>query len=164
MTFNKNGFGYGVAYYTGAMVIGTVSVVGRLLVGLLMLVGKKTIIEGGPRTMEAGQWLKEKSAIFFVKCYTFIKPHAREVGKILIALLIIIARKLEMKIKPKIVASGHFLGRKCTEFVQKYTKRDKSIRNVGSGRNPSTPEIGEVVNPNNLSADQSVLHDIDLQR
>ena len=164
MTFNKNGFGYGVAYYTGAMVIGTVSVVGRLLVGLLMLVGKKTIIEGGPRTMEAGQWLKEKSAIFFVKCYTFIKPHAREVGKILIALLIIIARKLEMKIKPKIVASGHFIGRKCTELVRKYRAKLMQKINVGSTRNPSTPEIGEVVNPNNLSADQSVLHDIDLQR
>ena len=164
MTFNKNGFGYGVAYYTGAMVIGTISVVGRLLVGLLMLVGKKTIIEGGPRTMEAGQWLKEKSAIFFVKCYTFIKPHAREVGKILIALLIIIARKLEMKIKPKIVASGHFIGRKCTELVRKYRAKLMQKINVGSTRNPSTPDIGEVVNPNNLSADQSVLHDIDLQR
>ena len=164
MTFNKNGFGYGVAYYTGAMVIGTVSVVGRLLVGLLMLVGKKTVIEGGPRTMEAGQWLKEKSAIFFVKCYTFIKPHAREVGKILIALLIIIARKLEMKIKPKIVASGHFIGRKCTELVRKYRAKLMQKINVGSTRNPSTPDIGEVVNPNNLSADQSVLHDIDLQR
>src|ERR671915_2561595 len=114
MTFNKNGFGYGVAYYIGAMVIGTVSVVGRLLVGLLMLVGKKTIIEGGPRTMEAGQWLKEKSAIFFVKCYTFIKPRTREVGKILIALLTIVVRRLELKIKPKIVTSGHFLGRECT--------------------------------------------------
>ena len=164
MTFNKNGFGYGVAYYTGAMVIGTVSVIGRLLVGLLMLVGKKTIIEGGPRTMEAGQWLKEKSAIFFVKCYTFIKPRAREVGKILIALLIIIARKLEMKIKPKIVASGHFIGRKCTELVRKYRAKLMQKINVGSTRNPSTPDIGEVVNPNNLSADQSVLHDIDLQR
>ncbi|HEU4444791.1 MAG TPA: hypothetical protein VFR94_08955 [Nitrososphaeraceae archaeon] len=164
MTFNKNGFGYGVAYYTGAMVIGTVSVVGRLLVGLLMLVGKKTIIEGGPRTMEASQWLKEKSAIFFVKCYTFIKPHAREVGKILIALLIIVARKLEMKIKPKIVASGHFIGRKCTELVQKYRAKLMQKINVGSRRIPSTPEIGEVVNPNNLSVDQSVLHDIDLQR
>jgi hypothetical protein len=164
MTFNKNGFGYGVAYYTGAMVIGTVSVVGRLLVGLLMIVGKKTVIEGGPRTMEAGQWLKEKSAIFFVKCYTFIKPHAREVGKILIALLIIIARKLEMKIKPKIVASGHFIGRKCTELVQKSRAKLMQKINVGSGRNPSRPEIGEVVNPNNLSVDQSVLHDIDLQR
>jgi hypothetical protein len=164
MTFNKNGFGYGVAYYTGAMVIGTVSVVGRLLVGLLMIVGKKTVIEGGPRTMEAGQWLKEKSAIFFVKCYTFIKPHAREVGKILIALLIIIARKLEMKIKPKIVAGGHFIGRKCTELVRKY--RAKLMQKIigESRRNPSTPEIGEVVNPNNLSVDQSVLHDIDLQR
>jgi hypothetical protein len=164
MTFNKNGFGYGVAYYTGAMVIGTVSVVGRLLVGLLMLVGKKTVIEGGPRTMEAGQWLKEKSAIFFVKCYTFIKPRAREVGKILIALLIIIARKLEMKIKPKIVANGHFIGRKCTELVQKYRAKLMQKINVGSRRNPSTSEIGEVVNPNNLSVDQSVLHDIDLQR
>jgi hypothetical protein len=164
MTFNKNGLGYGAAYYTGTMVIGTVSVVGRLLVGLLMLVGKKIIIEGGPRTMEAGQWLKEKSAIFFVKCYTFIKPHAREVGKILIALLIIVARKLEMKIKPKIVASGQFIGRKCTEWVQKYRAKLMQKINVGSRRIPSTPKIGEVVNPNNLSVDQSVLHDIDLQR
>jgi hypothetical protein len=163
MTFNKNGFGYGVAYYSGAMVIGTVSVVGRLLVGLLMLVGKKTIIEGGPRIMEAGQWLKEKSAIFFVKCYTFIKPHTREIGKILIALLIIVARKLEMKIKPKIVASGHFMRLECTESVRKY--RAKLMQKIigESRRNPSTPEIGEVVNPNNLSEDQSVLHDKELQ-
>ena len=164
MTFNKNGFGYGVAYYTGAMVIGTVSVVGHLLVGLLMLVGRRTIIEGGPRTMEAGQWLKEKSAIFFVKCYTFIKPHAREAGKILIALLIIVARKLEMKIKPKIVASGHFLGRECTGLIQNYRTKLLQKNNGGSRRNPSKPEIGEVVNPNNLSVDESVLHDIDLQR
>jgi hypothetical protein len=164
MTFNKNGFGYGVANYSGAMVIGTVSVVGRLLVGLLVLVGKKTIIEGGPHITEAGQWLKEKSAIFFVKCYTFIKPRAREVGKILIALLIIIARKLEMKINPKIVASGHFIGRKCTELVQKYRAKLMQKINVGSRRNPSTPEIGEVVNPNNLSVDQSALYDKDLQR
>jgi hypothetical protein len=164
MVFNKNGFGYGVAYYSGAMVIGTVSVVGRLLVGLLTLVGKKTIIEGGPRIMDAGQWLKEKSAIFFVKCYAFIKPHAREVGKILIALLIIVARKLEMKIKPRILASGHFIGRECTELVQKY--RAKLMQKIigGSRRNPSTPEIGEVVNPNNPSVEQSVLYDKELQR
>jgi hypothetical protein len=164
MTFNKNGLGYGVAYFSGAMIIGTVSVVGRILVGFLMLVGKKTIIEGGPRIMEAGQWLKEKSAIFFVKCYTFIKPHTREVGKILIALLTIVVRKLEMKIKPKIVASGHFIGLECTELVQKY--RAKLMQKIigESRRNPSTPEIGEVVNPNNLSVDQSVLHDKELQR
>src|SRR5919106_5787989 len=163
MTFNKNGFGYGVAYYSGAMVIGTVSVVGRLLVGLLMLVGKKTIIEGGPRIMEAGQWLKEKSAIFFVKCYTFIKPHTREIGKILIALLIIAARKLEMKIKPKIVASGHFIRLECTESVRKYRAKLMQKITDESRRNPTTPEIGEVVNPNNLSVDQSVLHDKELQ-
>lgn len=159
MTFNKNGLGYG----SGAMIIGTVSVVGRLLVGFLMLVGKKTIIEGGPRIMEAGQWLKEKSAIFFVKCYTFVKPHTREVGKILIALLIIIVRKLEMKIKPKIVASGHFIRLECTELIQKY--RAKLMQKIigESRRNPSTPEIGEVVNPNNLSVDQSVLHDKEIR-
>lgn len=163
MTFNKNGLGYGVAYFSGAMIIGTVSVVGRLLVGFLMLVGKKTIIEGGPRIMEAGQWLKEKSAIFFVKCYTFVKPHTREVGKILIALLIFIVRKLEMKIKPKIVASGHFIRLECTELIQKY--RAKLMQKIfgESRRSPSTPEIGEVVNSNNLSVDQSVLHDKELQ-
>ena len=163
MTFNKNGFGYGVANYSGAMVIGTVSVVGRLLVGLLMLVGKKTVNEGGPRTMEAGQWLKEKSALFFVKCYTFIKPRTREVGKILIALLTIVVRRLELKIKPKIVAGGHFMGLECTELVRKY--RAKLMQKIigESRRNPSTPEMGEVVNPNNLSVDQSVLHDKELQ-
>jgi hypothetical protein len=164
MTFNKYGRGYGVAYFSGAMIIGTVSVVGCLLVGFLMLVGKKTIIEGGPRIMEAGQWLKENSAIFFVKCYTFIKPYTREAGKISIALLTIVVRKLEMKMKPKIVASGHFIGLECTELVQKY--RAKLMQKIigESRRNPSTPEIGEVVNPNNLSVDQSVLHDKELQR
>jgi hypothetical protein len=164
MTFNKNGLGYGVAYFSGAMIIGTVSVVGCLLVGFLMLVGKKTLIEGGPRIMEAGQWLKENSAIFFVKCYTFIKPYTREAGKISIALLTIVVRKLELKIKPKIVASGHFILLECTELVQKY--RAKLMQKIigESRRNPSTPEIGEVVNPNNLSVDQSVLHDKELQR
>lgn len=163
MTFNKNGLRYGVAYFSGAMIIGTFSVLGRLLVGFLMLVGKKTIIEGGPRIMEVGQWLKEKSAIFFVKCYTFIKPHTREVGKILITLLIIVVRKLEMKIKPKIVASGHFIRLECTELVQKY--RAKLMQKIigESRRNPSTPEIEEVVNPNNLSV-ESVLNDKELQR
>lgn len=164
MTFNKYGRGYGVAYFSGAMIIGTVSVVGCLLVGFLMLVGKKTIIEGGPRIMEAGQWLKENSAIFFVKCYTFIKPHTREAGKISIALLTIVVRKLELNIKPKIVASGHIILLECTELVQKY--RAKLMQKIigESRRNPSTPEIGEVVNPNNLSVDQSVLHDKELQR
>lgn len=163
MTFNKNGLRYGVAYFSGAMIIGTFSVLGRLLVGFLMLVGKKTIIEGGPRIMEAGQWLKEKSAIFFVKCYTFIKPHTREVGKILITLLIIVVRKLEMKIKPKIVASGHFIRLECTELVQKY--RAKLMQKIigESRRKPSTPEIEEAVNPNNLSV-ESVQHDKELQR
>ena len=163
MTFNKNGLGYGVAYFSGAMIIGTVSVVGHLLVGFLMLVGKKTIVEGGPRIVETGKWLKEKSAIFFVKCYTFIKPRSKEVGKILIALLTIVVRRLELKIKPKIVASGHFIGLKCTELVRKY--RAKLMQKIigESRRNPSTPEIGEVVNPNNLSVDQSVLHDKELQ-
>ena len=155
MTFNKNVLGYGVA-----MIIGTASVVGRLLVGFLMLVGKKTIVEGGPRIVEAGQSLR---AIFFVKCYTFIKPRTRAVGKIMIALLTIVVRRLELKIKPKIVASGHFIGLKCTELVRKY--RAKLMQKIigESRRNPSTPEIGEVVNPNNLSLDQSVLHDKELQ-
>src|ERR671911_307714 len=120
MTFNKNGLGYGVAYFSGAMIIGTVSVVGHLLVGFLMLVGKKTIVEGGPRIVEAGQWLKEKSAIFFVRCYTFIKPRTRAVGKTMIALLTIVVRRLELKIKPKIVAGGQFIGLECTELVRKY--------------------------------------------
>ncbi len=158
MTFNKNGLGYGVA-----IIIGSASVVGRLLVGFLMLVGKKAIVEGGPRIVVAGQWLREKSAIFFVKCYTFIKPRTRAVGKIMIALLTIVVRRLKLKIKPKIVAGGHFIGVECTDLVRKY--RAKLMQKIigESRRNPSAPEIGEVVNPNNLSLDQSVLHDKELQ-
>src|ERR687890_515539 len=97
MSFDKNGFAFSIASSSGTILLGIVSIVGRLLIGVLILVGKKAVLEGVPRTMEAGQWLKGKTAIFVEKSYTLIKPRIKEAGKILMAVLIISFRKLEIK-------------------------------------------------------------------
>jgi hypothetical protein len=159
MSFDKNGFAFGIASNSGTILLGIVSIIGRLLIGLLILVGKKAVLEGFPRTMEAGQWLKVKSAIFVEKSYTLIKPRIKEVGKILMAVFIISIRKLEMNTGPKIIATRQLISRKYSALVLK--SKIKLTQRViqGFSKNHATSyeqRIAEESNPSMLSADQSV--------
>lgn len=162
MSFDKNGLAFGIAYNSGTILLGIVSFSGRLLIGLLMLVGKKAILEGGPRIMEVGQWLNGKIAIFFEKFFTLIKPHFKEVGKVLIALFIIAVRRLEMKTRPKIIATGRLISRKCSALIRR--SKVKLTQKVidGSRKKQATPHeqgIREEISPSMLSVDHSVQHD-----
>jgi hypothetical protein len=159
MSFDKNGFAFGIASNSGTILLGIVSIVGRLLIGLLILVGKKAVLEGVPRTMEAGQWLKGKTAIFVENSYTLIKPHIKEAGKILMAVLIISFRKLEMKTGPKIIATRQLISRMYSALVSKSKVKLTQKVIEGSSKNHTTSyeqRIGEETNPTMLSADQSV--------
>ena len=159
MTFKKNGFASGLAYNSGAVLLGIVSIAGRLSVGLLMLVGEKTILEGGPRTLKAGQWLNEKTSIFFVKSCSFIKPHIIKAGKIMIALLVIALRKINMRTIPQIETTGRFMARECAEFVKKYKAKIRGKINNVTRKKLANEETGEGVSLNNLSLDQTVSRD-----
>lgn len=159
MAFNKNGFASSLAYNSGTVLLGIFSIVGRLCVGLLMLVGKKTIYEGGPRTLKAGRWLKEKTSVLFVKSCTFIKPHITKAGKIVIALLVIALRKINTRTIPKIETTGRFMGKKCTEFIKKYKAKITQKINNETREELSTEETGKSVSLNNLSSDQTVSRD-----
>ena len=161
MSFDKNGLAFGIAYNSGTMLLGIVSFLGRLMIGLFMLVGKKAILEVGPRTMEVGQWLNGKTAIFFKKFFTSIKPHIKEVGKVLIALFIIALRRLEMKTRPKIIATGRLISRKCSALIAS-SKVKLTLKVIdGSRKKHATPHeqgIREEISPGKLSVDQSVQH------
>jgi hypothetical protein len=161
MSFDKNGLAFGIAYNSGTILLGIVSFLGRLMIGLFMLVGKKAILEGGPRTMEVGQWLNRKTAIF-EKFFTLIKPRIKEVGKVLIALSIIAIRRLKMKTRPKIIATGRLISRKCSALILS-SKVKLTLKVIdGSSKKHATPhEQGtrEEISPSMLSVDQSVQHD-----
>jgi len=162
MSFDKNGLAFSIAYNSGTILLGIVSFLGRLLIGLFMLVGKKAILEGGPRTMEVGQWLNGKIAIFFEKFFKLIKPHIKEVGEVLMALFIIAVRRLEMKTGPKIIATGRLISRKCSALILR-SKVKLTLKVIdGSRKKHATPHeqgIREEISPSMLSVDQSVQHD-----
>lgn len=159
MTFDKNGLAFGISRGSGTLLQGVAAFLGRLLLGLMILVGRKAILEGGPKTVEVAQWLKSQTAVFFKKSCKSIKPHIKAVGKILKALFIIAGRKLEMEAGPKIMETGQLISRECTALVIKSIakRRGQSTEGVKKPQATSYDErMEEDSNSAVLLAEQSV--------
>jgi hypothetical protein len=159
MAFNKNGVASGLAYNSGTILLGIVSVIGRLFMGLLMLAGKIAILEGGPRTLEAARWLKEKTLVFFVKSCSFIKPYIAKAGKIIISLLVIALRKLNMRTISRIETYGRLVYGECAKSIKKYKIKITQKNNNESSEKLSTGKRERDVSLKNLTLDQTVYHD-----
>ncbi|MFZ0697177.1 MAG: hypothetical protein WAM88_08580, partial [Nitrososphaeraceae archaeon] len=159
MTFDKNGLAFGIFRESGTLSRAVVAFLGRLLLGLVVLVGRKAVLEGGPRTMELAQWLISQTAVVLQKSCKEVKPQVKGVGKILKALLIISGRKLKMEAGPKIMETGQLIRRECTALVIKSIakRRGQSAKGVKKPQSTSNDEpMEEDINSAGLLAERSV--------
>jgi hypothetical protein len=127
MTFDKNGIAFGIARNSGTLLLGVASIIVRLSLGLFVIVVRKVVFEGGPRTMEMGLWLKDQTLIFSRKYHKSLNPCVREVGKILKALIIIAVRNLRIKRGSKIIATGQIIDQKCRLLIKTKVNRKKKL-------------------------------------
>jgi hypothetical protein len=128
MTFDKNGLAFGIFRESGTLSQAVVAFLGRLLLGLVILVGRKVVLEGGPRMMELAQWLISQTAVVLKKSCKAAKPQVNGVGKILKALLIISGRKLKMEAGPKIMETGQLISRECTALIIKSIAKRRGVK------------------------------------
>jgi len=162
MTFDKNGLAFGIFRESGTLTQAVVAFLGRLLLGLVILVGRKAVLEGGPRTVELAQWLISQTAVVLKKFCRSIKPQIKGVGKILKALLIISGRKLKMGAGPKIMETGQLISRECSALVIKSItkRRGQSTKGVKKPLATSYDEpMEEDTNSAGLLAERSVEQD-----
>jgi hypothetical protein len=159
MTFDKNGLAFGIFRESGTLSQAVVAFLGRLLLGLVILVGRKVVLEGGPRMMELAQWLISQTAVVLKKSCKAAKPQVNGVGKILKALLIISGRKLKMEAGPKITETGQLISRECTALIIKSIakRRGQSAKGVKKPQATSYDEpMGEDTNSTGLLVERSV--------
>jgi hypothetical protein len=159
MTFDRNGLAFGIFRESGTLSQAVIAFLGRLLLGLVILVGRKAVLEGGPRTMELAQWLISQTAVVLKKSCKEVKPQVKGVGKILKALLIISGRKLKMEAGPKIMETGQLISRECTALVLKRVakRRGQSPKGVKKPQSTSNDEpMEEDINSAGLLAERSV--------
>jgi len=121
MTFDKNG----IARDSGTLLLGVASIIVRLSMGLFVIVVRKVVFEGGPRTMEMGLWLKGQTFILSRKYHKSLNPCVREVGKILKALIIIAVRDLKIKGGSKVIATEQIINQTRLLIQTKVNKRKK---------------------------------------
>jgi hypothetical protein len=159
MTFDKNGLAYGIFRESGTLSQAVLAFLGRLLLGLVILVGRKALLEGGPRMVELAQWLISQTAVVLKKSCKAVKPQVKAFGKILKALLIIYGRKLKMEAGPKIMETGQLISRECTALVIKSIakRRGQSAKGVKKPQATSYDEpMEEDTNSAGLSTERSV--------
>jgi hypothetical protein len=157
MTFDRNGIAFGIAYDSGTLLLGVASIIVHLLIGLFVIVVKKVVFEGGPRTMEIGLWLRDQTLIFFKKSHISIKPGVIEVGKILKALIIIAVRNIKIKGWPKIIATGQIINRECNLLIKTTVKTKEKLDSAKKHQEISQGEqVEENISPRMISADQPI--------
>jgi hypothetical protein len=123
------------------------------------LVGRKAVLEGGPRMMELAQRLISQTAVVSKKSCKAFKPQVKGFGKILKALLIVFGRKLKMEAGSKIMETGQLISRECTALVIKRIakRRGQSARSVKKPPATSNDEpMEEDANSVGLLSEQSV--------
>ena len=157
MTFDKNGIAFGIAYDLGTLLLGVASIVTRLSIGLFVIVARKAVFEGGPRTMETGLWLRDQTLIFFEKSHKSINPRVIEARKILKALIIIAVRNLKIKGRPKIITTGQIINRECRLLIKATVKRRQKLCSAKKHQEISHGEqVEENISPSMISADQPI--------
>ena len=145
MTFDKNGLAFGIFRESATLSQAAVAFLGRLLLGLVILVVRKAVLDGGPRTVELAQWLISQTVVVLKKSCKAVKPRIKGVGKILKALLIISGRKLKMEAGPRSMETGLLISRECTAlFIKRIAKRRaQSAKGVKKPQATSYDELME---------------------
>jgi hypothetical protein len=124
MIFGNNGVTLGIADYSARLLVGAVSILGGLILGVFVIFGRKALVEG-PRTVGAARWLKAQTTNLMKKFRMVIAPHFSGVGRILEALIIFSLRTLRAKAVPGIIATTRATGRKCNGLIVKITRKKK---------------------------------------
>jgi hypothetical protein len=157
MKFGNNVVAFGIALDSGRLLVGAVSILGRLSLGLFVIVGKKALLEG-PRTVEAARWFKAQIPIFMKKSHILINPHSREAGRILKALIIIFVRTLRAKVGPRIIKTGHQVGQEFNRLILKTMRGREGGITESIKKNRETlhmDQAKENINCDKIPADQS---------
>ena len=94
-------------------------IVARLLVGLILIVGRKVRADGKPKVTQLASWVKARSIIFIRKSIEVVKPLAIEAGQKSKALLIVTGRRLRTEGGPRAMYTAHFIKLHSIAFVRK---------------------------------------------
>lgn len=61
MILDRKGIAFGIAYNLGTLLLGAAHIIARLSAGVFVIVVRKAVFEGGPKTMEMGLWLRDQT-------------------------------------------------------------------------------------------------------
>lgn len=156
MTFDRKGIAFGIAYNSGTLLLGVASIIARLSAGLFVIVVRKVVFEGGPKTMEMGLWLRDRTIFFFEKSHKSIYPRVIGVEKILKALIIIAVGNLKTKGGPKIVATGQIIRRECKSLIKAAVRRKKKLDSAKKPQVSLEELVKDNISPSVASADQAI--------
>jgi hypothetical protein len=127
-------------------------IVGRLLVGLILIVGRKVRTDGKPKVAQLASWVKARSIIFIRKSIEVVKPLAIEAGQTSKALLIVTGRRLRTEGGPRAMYTANLIKLQSIAFVRKRkeqqtTKSTENIVHDPSGQNYHTATTTSKVSP-----------------
>ena len=107
-------------------------IVGRLLIGLILIVGRKVRADGKPKVAQLASWVKARSIIFFRKSIEVVKPLAIEAGQTSKALHIVTGRRLRTGGGPRTMYAAHLIKLQSIAFVRKPKEQQttKSSENI----------------------------------
>jgi hypothetical protein len=94
-------------------------IAGRLLIGLILIVGRKVRAEGKHKVAQLASWVKTRSIIFFRKSIEVVKPLAIEAGQTSKAFLIVTGRRLRREGGPRAMNAAHLIKLQSIAFVRK---------------------------------------------
>ena len=127
-------------------------IVGRLLVGLIQIVGRKVRADGKPKVAQLASWVKARSIIFIRKSIEVVKPLAIEAGQTSKALLIVTGRRLRTEGGLRAIYTAHLIKLRSIAFVRKHneqqtTKSSENIVHDPSGQNYHTGTATSKISP-----------------
>lgn len=137
-------------------------IVGRLLVGLILIVGRKVRADGKPKVAQLASWMKARSIIFFRKSIEVVKPLAIGAGQTSKALLIVTGRRLRTEGGPRAMYAAHLIKLQSVAFVRKpkelqTTKSSENIVHDPSAQNYHTGTTLSKVSPEVILEKDSTL-------
>jgi hypothetical protein len=157
MIFGNNGVTLGIADYSARLLVGAVSILGSLILGVFVIFGRKALVEG-PRIVGAARWLNAQTTNFMKKFRMVIAPHFSGVGRILKALIIFSLRTLRAKAVPRIIAMTRATGRKCNGLIVKITREKKRGMTQNIKKNSEAlykDQLAENITSDKITTDES---------
>jgi hypothetical protein len=155
MILDRKGIAFGIAYNLGTLLLGAAHIIACLSAGVFVIVVRKAVFEGGPKTMEMGLWLRDQTIFFFEKSHKSINPRIIEVEKILKALFVIAVRNLKTKGGPKIIATRQIISRQCRLLIKATVKR-KNLDSAKKREVSLEEQLEDNTSHSEVSADQTI--------